>query len=194
MSFDPTTQSSGATAAEWSSSISGWHARATTHPDGADYTPKADALVFAVIHSLPADPEGFSLALFKPDAAVDARGAALKLQQDDWDALARLSASAISDVPAVGSFPNQWRIAQPTTSQPIDRLLAKNGDKFDQVSISGYSKTRTALKSPVGDITELPGVLYEFFGLLQEGREGYERGTEDIALIGKVKALLQDVI
>jgi hypothetical protein len=52
------------------------------------------------------DSEGFTLALFKPSSAIDARGRALKLEQHDWDGMVS-AADAGMDLPETGEFQNQ---------------------------------------------------------------------------------------
>jgi hypothetical protein len=51
---------------------------------------------------------GFSVALFKPNVAVDAMGRVLVLTESDWNALADL-ASQTTNLPETGAFLNQWR-------------------------------------------------------------------------------------
>lgn len=172
---------------------SGWHSRA--QPFTGTFEPTRDALVLASIHSTPVNPEGFTLALFTPNIAVDARGAALTLEQADFDALKSLSNRAVdpAEVPSPGTFRNQWAIAHPITSRPIDRLLVKNSEGFAEVSVSGYEQGKTTLRAPVGEITELPAVLYDVFGLILEAREDGP-GEANADLVGKVKELLDGAL
>jgi hypothetical protein len=185
----------------WSSPTAGWHARATplSGSERTSFEPSLSALVFASIHSTPVNPEGFTLALFTPDLAVDARGALLRLTPDDFSALSDLARMAVNpnEVPETGTFRNQWAIAHPITSRPIDRLLVPSyGDiagEFKEVQVSGYQKGRTRLRAPVGEKTELPDVLHELFGLIQEGSEDGP-GEPDETLVGRVKVLLEGVL
>jgi hypothetical protein len=171
----------------------GWHARA--QPFTGTFLPTSDALVLASIHSTPVKPEDLTLALFTPNIAVDARGAALILEQADFDSLKSLSNRAVdpAEVPSPGTFRNQWAIAHPITSRPIDRLLVKNSESFSEVSVSGYEKDKTALRAPVGAITELPAVLYDVFGLILEAREDGP-GEPNADLVSKVKELLEGAL
>ncbi|CAL1704906.1 unnamed protein product [Somion occarium] len=177
----------------WSSKYEGWHGRATFHPSPETFTPTREILAFAVLHHAPAIPDGFTLALFKPDVAVDARGKVLILNPDDFTGLSDLARQTL-DLPSTGSFMNAWRIAQRRTDQPIERLFVPGSTTaLVETSVQGYEKGKTELKTPVGDIHELPEVLHELFGLIAEARDGYERGKEDEDTISKVKAVLGDV-
>ena len=174
-----------------SASAQGWHARATPYAGAADFAASGDALVFAVLLNAPADPDGFTMALFRPDVALDARGRLLQLAPADATALAAL-ADAATRLPDTGSFMNAWRVAHPRTSQKIDRLFAKTADgALKETSVQGWDAERKQLKTAVGDYQELPPVLQELFGYIQEGREGYERGQEENSeLLAQVKALI----
>ena len=51
---------------------------------------------------------GFSVALFKPNVAIDAMGRVLIVAQEDFTALEELARS-VSSLPETGAFRNQWR-------------------------------------------------------------------------------------
>ncbi|KAJ8462344.1 hypothetical protein ONZ51_g10956 [Trametes cubensis] len=174
-------------------SAKGWHARARPHPSSADFVPARDNLVFAVLLNAPADPEGFTVALFRPDVAVNARGQVLQVQSDDFTALADLAEQVIR-LPETGSFMNAWRVAHDRTDRKIDRLFVPTSSgEIKQTSVQGWHPERKHLKTPVAEYTELPPPLYELFGYIQEGRDGYQRGHEDNKdLIAKIKALVED--
>ena len=172
-------------------SAQGWHARARPHPNATGLTASRDALAFVVLLHAPADPDSFTMALLRPDTAVDARGRVLQLEPRDAAALVAL-AEQTSRLPDTGSFMNAWRVAHPRTSQKIDRLFASvDGGGFRETSVQGWDIERTQLKTAVGDYQELPPVLYEFFRYIQEAREGFERGQEENKdVIGQIKALV----
>ncbi|KAI0709383.1 hypothetical protein C8Q76DRAFT_786155 [Earliella scabrosa] len=172
-------------------SAEGWYSRATPHPSAPDFTPTKDELVFAVLLNAQADPEGFTLAVFRPDIAVDARGRVLQLQPQDFSSLTSL-AEETTRLPETGSFMNAWRVDHPVTSRPIDQLFYKTeSGEYKQTSVQGWSPDRKQLKSPVGDYQELPPLLQELFGYVQEARTDYERGREENpALLEKVKELV----
>lgn len=176
-------------ASAWSSDFAGWRARATTLPDPASFKATPDNLVFAALYSVPVDPEGFTLALFSPNVAVDASGALLRVEHGDFDGLVKL-AHAVNELPDTGEFRNQWRVRQPITSRPIDRIFVKSGAGVRETSVYGWAKETTVLEEPVGTTNTLPGPLYQLVGLVREAREGYEKGREDRAVIDRVKALL----
>ncbi|KAI0831456.1 hypothetical protein BC628DRAFT_1486749 [Trametes gibbosa] len=174
-------------------SAAGWHVRANPHPSRADFVPARDTLVLAELLNAPADPEGFTAALFRPDVAVDARGRVLQLQSADFAALATL-AEQTARLPETGSFMNAWRVAHDRTSQPIDRLFvpASDGD-IKETSVQGWDPDKKQLKEAVAQYQELPPVLHELFGYLKEGREDYQRGREeDRDLIARIKALVEN--
>ncbi|KAM5533267.1 hypothetical protein V8D89_013044 [Ganoderma adspersum] len=173
-------------------SAQGWHARATLHPS-PDFTPTKEVLIFAVLLNAPVDPEGFTMALFQPDVAVDARGRVLQLQRQDFAALAALAQEA-SRLPDTGSFMNTWRVSHARTSQKIDRLFAKTPGSGDirETSVQGWDPEKTQLQDAVGGNQALPPVLQELFGYIQEGRTGFVRGEENKELISQVKALVDN--
>ncbi|KAI9065138.1 hypothetical protein FKP32DRAFT_1590889 [Trametes sanguinea] len=174
-------------------SAKGWHARAHPHPSSATFVPARDKLVFAVLLNAPADPEGFTMALFRPDVAVDARGRILQVQPDDFAALADL-AEQVNRLPETGSFMNAWRVAHDRTDQPIDRLFVTTpgGNEIKQTSVQGWHPDKKDLKTPVADYNELPSALHELFGYIQEGRTEYQRGREENKdLIEQIKGLVQ---
>ncbi|KAI0341737.1 hypothetical protein BDW22DRAFT_269156 [Trametopsis cervina] len=171
--------------------LEGWHARAQPHPDPSSFTPDRAQLAFAVLRNAAANPEGFTLALFAPDIAIDASGQVLVAQSADFTGLVSLAKQTV-DLPPTGSSMNAWRIAQPRTSQPIERLFVPGPDgQLVQTSVQGYEKGKTELSKPVGDTDQLPPLLEELFGLIGEARDGYVRGEEDAATIRKVKVVLE---
>ncbi|KAF9441790.1 hypothetical protein P691DRAFT_812044 [Macrolepiota fuliginosa MF-IS2] len=182
-----------------STSLSGWHSRATpyTHP----FIPERSAISLVILRNAPAEPEGFTLALFNSPAkiAVDAGGGALVLQDADFDGLIAL-AEQTKNLPQTGRFRNTWVVAQPITSRPIDRILVpvQSGEgsgyqqDFKETSVQGYDGVTTRLKQSVGDIQDLPSVLQDLIGLVLEAREGGQVNKDD-ALISQVKSILGDV-
>ncbi|THU88063.1 hypothetical protein K435DRAFT_782196 [Dendrothele bispora CBS 962.96] len=181
-----------------SSSLSGWHARTLQTPYSAAnaFEPKLDSLTFAVLHSTPVEPEGFTMALFKgtstsDDAvAVDALGRVLLVSEKDAAGLTEL-AKSVNTLPKAGGFRNTWRIKQQTTSQPISRLLIKDGNNLQETSVQGFATGKKELKTAVGDVTELPDALYDFVGLVLEARDGYEIGSAG-AVVEQVQNVLKD--
>lgn len=181
-----------ADATAWSSKLEGWRQRASP-ADASALRATEDNLVFAAIYSAPVDPEGFTLALFEPDVAVDASGQVLRLIREDFDGLKKL-AGEVAQLPETGEFRNQWRVRWPMTSRPIDRILIKTGGELKETSVYGWAKDRRALEKKVGETSELPAPLYELVGVVREGREGYEKGKEQKNVVDSVKALLGDAL
>ncbi|THH21153.1 hypothetical protein EW146_g366 [Bondarzewia mesenterica] len=191
----------------------GWHARAQAHPDGSTYEPARSDLIFVLQRKTKVEPEGFTLALFAPDIAVDAMGKVLKLSSEDWNALEALAGRAKDKqrVPETGSFGNQWRIQQRRTDLPIDQFHFAQGasDPLYVVGVYGYDGETRTLSKPVGEITELPEVnrhfdhhehelslthflkdLHAVLKLTLEGRENYDRDTKEKVMISKVLTFL----
>ncbi|TBU35830.1 hypothetical protein BD311DRAFT_647507, partial [Dichomitus squalens] len=187
----PSWTSSDPTMSSEHASAQGWHARANPHPSAASFAPTKDALVFAALLNAPTDPQGFTLALFEPDVAVDARGRVLQLRPKDFSRLAALAREA-AQLPDTGSFMNAWRVAHDRTSQKIDRLFVKTpGGDVRETSVQGWHPEKKQLKTAVAGYQELPPVLQELFGKIQEGRTDFVRGQEENEdLISQVKTLV----
>jgi hypothetical protein len=182
-----------APAAQWTSPYADWHSRAKAHPSPASFSPSRAALSLAVLRNSQVEPEGFTLALFDTGdgkVAVDAMGRVLLVADSDYIGVTMLARRAALELPETGRFRNTWVIDQPTTSQPIDRLLAVAEDRLVETSVQGFVKGKKELKIPVGDITKLPDVLSEVTGLVLEGRTGYSRGAGDSEMVRKVKDIL----
>ena len=115
---------------------------------------------------------------------------ALQLKQEDFSTLASLAEEA-ARLPETGSVMNAWRVAHDRTSQKIDRLFARApSGELRQVSVQGWHAEKKKLQTAVGEYEELPPVLQELFGYIQEGRTDYQRGQVDNAdVIAKVKSL-----
>jgi hypothetical protein len=182
-----------------SSSLTGWHSRAT--PYLGPFIPTPSALKLAVLHNSPVEPEGFTLALFNAPAkiAVDTAGKILVVQDDDFMNLLTL-AGKLKELPDAGNFRNTWVVAQPVTSRPIERILVPvssedgsgNRPGYRETSVQGYDGVKTQLRKRVGDIQDLPSLLIDLVSLVLEAREGGS-GNRDIGTINRVKAVLGDV-
>ncbi|KDQ49493.1 hypothetical protein JAAARDRAFT_42802 [Jaapia argillacea MUCL 33604] len=177
-----------------SSSLEDWSTRAELHPSPSAFTPTKDSLVLAVLLNAPVDTDGFTLALFEPDIAVDAMGRVLILRPTDFSGLSAL-ARLCTSLPDTGFFRNTWRVNQPTTSQPTDRILVLGEDGvLEEIGVQGYVKGGTrVLMTRVGGFDELPVELAELDGLVKEGRAGFRRGEEDEGIIGGIRDILGDV-
>lgn len=89
---------------------------------------------------------------------------------------------------------NSWTISvkHDRTDYPIDQLYVATSNGLRPIGVYGHDGQTTTLKTPVGDITELPSSLNTLVTLAKEGRNGFERGTENNEVTGKVKAILQE--
>ncbi|KAG8742509.1 hypothetical protein FRC10_001343 [Ceratobasidium sp. 414] len=191
-------------------SPSGWHSRAMPHPDGAAYDVQKGNVIFGMTRNAPVESNGFSVALFKPNVAIDAMGRVYVLNSEDFSALASLASEA-ANLPDTGSFRNQWRqVALPCalvlvrlifestrvkhdrTDYPIDQLFVATSKGLHTIGIYGHDGQTTTLEYPVGEITNLPAPLNSIVTLAKEGRNGFERGTENTEVVSKVKAALRN--
>jgi len=114
MSYEP--ESSAQTA-------EGWHARATRASSAADFAPNPSDLVLTVLLNSPAEPDGFTMALLRPNLALDASGHLLLLRPGDFAAFEDAVEAVRERVPHTSAFMGQWRVKQPTTCRPIDRVF-----------------------------------------------------------------------
>ncbi|CAG7848945.1 SubName: Full=Uncharacterized protein {ECO:0000313/EMBL:CCA71966.1} [Serendipita indica DSM 11827] len=165
----------------------GWHARAVEHAKtstDAAYVPKKEDLVVSVLINSPVEPEGFTMALFKPSHVVDASGRVLNIASSDYEAFETL-VDKIKELPSTGSFGGQWRVKHARTSYPIDRILIPG---HAEVGVYGWSKDADELEEETQGYTNLPKELQTFVGLAKEAREGYTRGHRDEAVVSQVLA------
>jgi len=175
-----------------STSLGGWHSRA--EPYLQPFVPDQSALRLAVLRNAPAEPEGFTLALFDSPAeiAVDAAGKVLLMEDADFQGLLNL-ADQTKDLPSTGKFRNTWVINQPRTSQPIERVLlpisGKDGMEFRETSVQGYDGIITRLKTAVEGIQYLPSTLQSLISSVLEAKEALD-DDRDESMINRIKAML----
>lgn len=177
----------------WPSQHVGWHSRANAHSSPSKFTPTRQDLALAILLNSQGIHQGFTLALFKPNIAVDAMGRIIVVPEQDFDHMVAL-AHKTPELPQTGGFRNTWRVHNEATGKPIHRLLVPTAEgKLVETSIYGYRKDSKKLSTPVEGSDELPDVLGEFFGLALEAEEDYEFLKEDEAVVNKVKAILGEV-
>ncbi|EUC60262.1 transmembrane protein, putative [Rhizoctonia solani AG-3 Rhs1AP] len=169
----------------------GWYSRATPHPDGANYDVKKENVVLGLTRNSRVEQDGFSVALFKPNVAVDAMGRVWVLNDKDFGALSKL-ATLTAELPTTGAFRNQWRVAHDRTDYPIDQLYVTTSSGLQTVGVYGHDGQTTTLKPPVGEITDLPTCLNSLVALAKEGRDGFQKGQENAEVTNKVKACFRD--
>jgi len=174
------------------SPLTGWTLRAIPHPSRHSFAPTASALQYGIIRGTPVNPTQLVAAFFKPDVMVDAAGRVIKLSDGDARGINTLiQASVGDDIPKPGGFRNQWRISHPRSSMPIHWLKVLNapgkGEELQEVSVYGYSKQTTALSKSVQGLLNLPDVLQETLGVLDEARTNNKHdGDEDRELAQQV--------
>ena len=83
-------------------------------------------------------------------------------------------------------------ISHDRTNYPIDQLWVKTVNGLCTVGVYGHDGQTTELKTPVNGLTQIPSALNSLVTYAKEGRTGFERGTEDSEVTGKVKAILQE--
>ncbi|KAF9652834.1 hypothetical protein BDM02DRAFT_3183185 [Thelephora ganbajun] len=159
--------------AKMQSAVANWRDRAEWIRNPESWQPQRKDLVFAVIRNAQVEHHALTLALFGPNIAVDANGNVLALRDDDFSTLSSLASQTL-ELPQTGNFRNTWIIRRPTTSQPIERLLVATSEiEVAETSVQGYNNQgEFKLEHPVGDITILPPLLQDLFGLIlkSEGR------------------------
>ena len=169
------------------STVADWRDRAERIRNPESWQPERKDLVFAVIRNAQVEHRALTLALFHPDIGVDASGNVLALKEDDFSTLSSL-ASQTNELPQTGNFRNTWIIRRPITNQPIERLIIPTGEsEAAQTSVQGYNNQgEFELKRPVGDITVLPPLLQDLFGLILKARADYDPQRRKEAILKKV--------
>jgi len=169
------------------SAATDWRDRAERIPNPESWQPQRKDLVFAVVRNAQVEHHALTLALFGPNIGVDASGNVLALKEDDFTALSSLASQTL-ELPPTGNFRNTWIISRATTCQPIERLLASTSEsEVAETSVQGYNhQGEFELKRPVGDITVLPSLLQDLFGLVLKARTDYDRERRNEAVLRKV--------
>jgi len=169
------------------SAVANWRDRAERIRNPESWQPERKNLVFAVIRNAPVEHHALTLALFHPNIGVDASGNVLALKEDDFSTISRLATQTL-DLPQTGEFRNAWIISRPTTSQSIERLLVSTAESaVAETSIQGYNNQgEFELREPVGDITVLPPLLQDLFGLILKARADYDPRNRHEAVLTRV--------
>lgn len=199
------------TTTAWTSPLSGFLDRADPYRRStSDFQPSRSALQLAVLRNAPADPEGFTLAVFSSDGhtpdgekrfAVDNHGVIHVLQDQDVNTLQSL-VSSVLELPATAAFRNTWVLRHQRTSQPIDRILvpkttlsatpvANYEEEFAETSVQAFNYEERQLRDPVQGLEVLPDSLWELTGSVLEARK--VEGSEDPAVLSYVRGLLGNV-
>lgn len=180
----------------------GWHARAVPHPNRDVFTPSPENLVFVAKTHGVAEQNGFVMALFHPDIAVDACGRVLQLRPRDFHLITWLTDEA-SRLPPTGRNCRAWWIAQNDSRQTdssTEIYARTSAGEMRGTAVSGWHPRRTLLQWPrfmLGaprDRQHLPPVVHELVGYVVEGREGYKpRGggaeKERSRLVDRIKGM-----
>ncbi|KAH7338108.1 hypothetical protein B0J17DRAFT_660828 [Rhizoctonia solani] len=137
-------------------SPAGWYSRATPFPYELPYEILEKNFAFGVETSSLAV-QGPSLALFRPNIAVDAMGRVLMLKQVDWDTLAE-AAGVLTNLPRAGRD-NMWRIKSDFFCIPFLSIYVPTPDENRVINVEGWLGEASELSMPVGNITHLPDSL-----------------------------------
>jgi hypothetical protein len=174
-------------------SAEGWHARATesTSITPSSFDPKAEDIVAAFLESTMIG-ECFTLALVKPNLAIDANGRILSLSSADFAAFHEV-VNAVKVLPRAGKW-DQWRVKHNVTCQPIDKILISGQDER---SVYGWVESESGetleLESSYNGYTHLPQELQTLLGLAKEACKGYDytNGPREKSILQKLSALKQ---
>ena len=169
------------------STVGDWRDRAERIPNPEAWQPEREDLVFAVIRNAQVEHHALTLALFSPNIGVDASGTVLALKEDDFSLFSSLARKTL-ELPQTGNPRNTWIIRRPTTSRPIERLFVPTSDsEVAETSVQGYNdQGEFELKRPVGDITVLPPLLQDLFGLILKARADYDPQRRNEVVLQKV--------
>ncbi|KAB5590691.1 hypothetical protein CTheo_5862 [Ceratobasidium theobromae] len=175
-------------------SPTGWHSRSTPHQDGPAYDIRKENLVLGMARNSKVEPEGFSVAFFKPNVAVDAMGRVLVVPESDWTAIVNLATQTLS-LPTTGEWMNQWRVKHDRTCYPIDQLcVAKPDGRLHVISVYGHDGQTTQLQPPVHGRNNLPDSINTLISYAKEGREGFELGEENTQVTDRIKPILSEAL
>lgn len=163
----------------WSSKYSGWRQRA--NPSVHPFTPTRENFLFAISINAMGVSDGFEVALFKPNIAVDTLGIVLELSGDDFDGFVRLAHET------AGHEVWQWRIYSDWSCRPITNVRVSQGaDKpFAEAGVYAYEKGARRLE----DGGRLPDAPTELFGLAAEVPYRGKDGEKSDELIRKIQEL-----
>ncbi|KAJ2915673.1 hypothetical protein MD484_g4764, partial [Candolleomyces efflorescens] len=199
------------TTTSWTSPLSGFLDRADPYRRSTtEFKPPRSALQLAVLRNAPAEPEGFTLAVFSSDGhtpdgekrfAVDNHGIVHVLQEADVNTFQSL-VGTVQELPATDAFRNTWVLKYQRTSQPIERILvpkatlpatpaASYEDEFAETSVQAFNYEERQLRKPVHGVEVLPQSLWELTGSVLEARK--VEGSEDPEVLSYVRGLLGNV-
>jgi hypothetical protein len=176
-----------------SNNAEGWHTRATesTSVTPLSFNPMVEDIVATFFYSTKGSSDGFSMALVKPNLAVDASGKILSLSPTDFSTLHE-AVDAVKPLPQTDEWRGQWRVKQARTCFGFDRIQIPGQP---EKSIYGWVKPKGGdaleLESPAKGYTHLPQELSDLIGLAREAREGHIRGQREESVVQKILALNQ---
>ncbi|EJF60449.1 hypothetical protein DICSQDRAFT_107543 [Dichomitus squalens LYAD-421 SS1] len=171
-------------------SAEGWHTRAVPHPDhdALTFQPTIDNLLFTHRFSAMCA-EGFVMALFLPDIAVDSDGNVLKVQPQDLVILAAL-VKDVARLPDGGPFNGVWCLSSTYTCQARDHLNVKTPEgTLKQSGVYAWSPRNTALAAPTAGYEHLPASLHELVGYAWEAYAGGSREKKPSPLVDVITSL-----
>lgn len=115
------------------------------------------------------------LALFQPNIAMNDQGILRALSSSDFEGLVSL-AEKVAEVSSKESG-RGWRTISDTCTRfhilQLPTPTAEEPWSVVETSVYGYTKGWKHLSIPVGDITELPDIVHDFFALAREAESRY---------------------
>lgn len=176
--------------------LEGWYSRSLPlAPEmAATFTPALDDYKLAVrINAMGGDT--ILLALFRPNIAMDNKGSLLALFSSDFEGIVSLAEKVDEASDKENGQRVRWRIdtgtCKPFHILQLPNPTAENPYSTVETSVYGYSKGLKELSPPVGDVTELPDIIYEFFALAKEAETDYTRRGENKVVFDAVKRFVE---
>jgi hypothetical protein len=176
-----------------SNNLEGWHAHATesTSVTPSSFDPKLEDIVVTIIKSSMRG-KTFTMALVKPNLAIDSNGRILSLSPAEFAQYQEM-VDAVNLLPRTGNW-DQWRVKHSTTCWPIDKILIPGqGER----SVYGWEEPGSwgtlKLESRTNGYTHLPQEITQLLRLAKEAWKGYDhtKGPLQERVVQKILALQQ---
>ncbi|CAG8624309.1 14612_t:CDS:2 [Acaulospora colombiana] len=128
-----------------SNNAEGWHTRATesTSVTASSFDPKAEDILATFFYDAKGSGDGFTMALMKPNIAVDAAGRILTVSPGDFVGLQEV-VDAVKRLPQTDEWGGQWRIKQartcfgiypsPSRTRTLDQISKRSKGRLYQGS------------------------------------------------------------
>jgi hypothetical protein len=176
-----------------SNNLEGWHTHATESSSvtPSSFHPTVEDIVVTIVKSSMVG-KTFTMALVKPNLAIDSNGRILSLSPAEFAQFHEV-VDAVNLLPRTGSW-DQWRVKHSTTCWPIDEILIPGqGER----SVYGWVEPgiwgTLKLESRTSGYTHLPQELTKLLRLANEAWKGYDhtKGPLQERVVQKILALQQ---